>query len=50
MQCARAPLSEEDAMETETAGWKWVVRSVVETAVFVFALSVLGTLTLRLVG
>ena len=37
-------------METETAGWKWVVQSVVESAVVVLALSVLGTLTLKLIG
>jgi hypothetical protein len=49
MHCARVPLSEEDTMETET-GWKWVVQSVVESAVLVLALSVLGTLTLRLIG
>ena len=41
---------EESAMETEITGWKWVLRSVVETAVLVLALSVLGTLTLKLVG
>ena len=50
MQCAQAPLSEEDRMNTEIAGWKWVVQSVVESAVLVLALSVLGTLTLKLVG
>jgi hypothetical protein len=37
-------------METETAGWKWVVQSVVESAAFLLALSVLGPLTLKLVG
>jgi hypothetical protein len=37
-------------METETAGWKWVLQGVVESAVLLLALSVLGPLTLKLIG
>jgi len=44
------PSSEEGAMETETAGWKWVLQGVVESAGWVVALCVLGTLTLSLIG
>ena len=43
------PLSEGD-MKTETAGWKWVVHGVVESAAWVLALSVLGSLTLVFIG
>ena len=50
MHCAPVPLSEEDTMETETAGWKWVVQSVVEGALVVLALSLFGSLTLTLIG
>jgi hypothetical protein len=50
MQCAPAPLSEEDAMETETAGWKWVAQGVVEGVLLVLALSLFGPLTLTLIG
>jgi hypothetical protein len=41
---------EERAMETETAGWKWVLQGVVESAAWVLALCVLGPLTLSLIG
>ena len=37
-------------METETAGWKWVLQVVVESAAWVLALCVLGPLTLSLIG
>ena len=37
-------------METETAGWKWVLQSVVEGIGVVLLLSVLGPLTLSLIG
>jgi len=51
MQCAQPRhLSEEGAMETETTGWKWVLQSVVESVVLLLALSLLGPLTLRLIG
>ena len=29
-------------METETAGWKWVLQSIVESVVLLLALSVAG--------
>jgi hypothetical protein len=37
-------------MATETAGWKWVLQGVVESAGWVLALCVLGPLTLSLIG
>lgn len=37
-------------MDTETAGWKWVLQSVVESVVLLLVLSVLGPLTLSLIG
>ena len=37
-------------MESEIAGWKWVARSVVETVALLAILSVLGPLTLKLIG
>ena len=37
-------------METETAGWKWVLQVVVESAAWVLALCVLGPLTLSLMA
>jgi len=37
-------------MKTETAGWKWVVHGVVESAAWVLALSVLGCLTIAFIG
>ena len=50
MQRAPAPLPEGHAMDTETAGWKWVVQGVVEGALAVLMLSLLGSLTLTLIG
>jgi hypothetical protein len=51
MQCA-APGSQPEgrAMETETAGWKWVVQGVVEGVLAVVALGLFGSLTLTLIG
>ena len=37
-------------METENTGSKWVLRSVVESLVLLIGLSLLGPLTLALVG
>jgi hypothetical protein len=37
-------------MDTETAGWKWVVQSVVEGGLAVLMLSLFGALTLTLIG
>lgn len=37
-------------MDTETAGAKWVLRSVVEAALVLIGLGLLGPLTLQLIG
>ncbi len=37
-------------MKTETAGWKWVVQGVAESAAWVVALCVLGCLTIAFIG
>ena len=37
-------------MDTENAGWKWVVRGVMETLVLLVGLSLLGSLTVTLLG
>jgi len=37
-------------MDTETAGWKWIVQSVVEAAIVLIGLGLLGPLTLSLIG
>jgi hypothetical protein len=37
-------------MDTETAGWKWVARSVVEAAIVLVGLGLFGPLTLSLLG
>jgi len=37
-------------MDTENSGSKWVLRSVVESLVFLVGLSLLGSLTLTLIG
>ena len=37
-------------MDTETAGWKSVLRSVVEAVLAVLMLSLIGSLTLTLIG
>jgi len=37
-------------MDTETAGWKSVLRSVVEAALVLIGLGLLGPLTLSLLG
>jgi hypothetical protein len=47
---ARTELLSEGDMKTETAGWKWVVHGVVESAAWVLALSVLGCLTIAFIG
>jgi hypothetical protein len=40
----------EGAMNTESSGSKWVLRSVVETLVLIIGLSLFGSLTLTLIG
>jgi hypothetical protein len=47
---ARTTLLSEGDMKTGTAGWKWVVHGIVESAAWVLALSVLGSLTLVFIG
>jgi hypothetical protein len=37
-------------MDTETAGKKWVLQSVVESLILLIGLGLLGSLTLSLVG
>ena len=37
-------------MDTENSGSKWVLRSVVESLVLLVGLSLLGSLTLTLIG
>ena len=37
-------------MDTETAGGKWVLQSVVESLILLIGLSLLGSLTLTLIG
>jgi hypothetical protein len=37
-------------MDSENTGWKWVVQGVVEGALAVLMLSLLGSLTLTLIG
>jgi hypothetical protein len=37
-------------MDTETAGWKWVAQGVVEAVLAVLMLSLIGSLTLTLIG
>ena len=43
-------VQEEGAMDTENAWWKWVVRGVMETLVLLVGLSLLGSLTVTLLG
>jgi hypothetical protein len=37
-------------MDTENTGWKWVAQGVVEAVLAVLMLSLIGSLTLTLIG
>lgn len=41
---------EEGTMDTENAGWKWVVRGVMESLVLLVGLSLFGSLAVTLLG